>query len=89
MLNDDDSWAVIKLLADYPRIIERAATQYEPSVVAKYLIHLAQSFNKYYAHSRILQEDEGINSRIALVESVASVLEDGLNLLGIKAPKEM
>lgn len=88
-LNDDDSWAVVKLLADYPRIIERAATQYEPSVVAKYLIHLAQSFNKYYAHSRILQDDEGINSRIALVESVASVLADGLNLLGIKAPKEM
>lgn len=89
VVEDDDSWAVIKLLADYPRIVERAATHYEPSVVAKYLIHLAQAFNKYYAHSRILQEDDGLNSRIALVQSVAVILADGLNLLGIKAPKEM
>ena len=88
-LEDDDSWEIVKLLANYPETIIRAAEGYEPSVVAKYLVSLAQAFNKYYAKTRILEADAGLESRIALVAAVAQVLEDGLGLLGIEAPDQM
>lgn len=88
-LSDDYAWEVAKKLADYPRIIRQAGDRYEPSVVAKYLVQLAQLFNKYYANSRILDQDAGIVSRIALVAAVAQVLKDGLHLLGLHAPDKM
>ncbi len=57
-LNDSDSWEIIKLLQSYPEVVMQAADQYEPSVIAKHSIKLAQAFNKYYAHTKILVEDE-------------------------------
>ena len=89
MLNDADSWEVIKLLQAFPETIQKAATQYEPSVIAKHAIHLAQAFNKYYAHVRILDEDNQLNSRLALVQAVAIILAEDLRLLGLEAPDEM
>ena len=53
----------------------QAAEKYEPSVIAKHSIHLAQAFNKYYAHVRILDEDAQKEARLALVYAVATVLK--------------
>ena len=47
----------MKLLQKFPETVMQAAEKYEPSVIAKHSIHLAQAFNKYYAHVRILDED--------------------------------
>lgn len=88
-LNDKDSWEVIKLLQDFPTIIERAANKFEPSVIAKYVIDLAQTFNKYYAHVKIVNDDAQQDARLALVYSVKTVLKEGLRLLGVHAPEEM
>ncbi|MEH7225754.1 arginine--tRNA ligase [Bacillus sp. JJ1566] len=88
-LSDTDSWSVVKLLMEFPAIIQRSMQLYEPSVIAKYLIELAQEFNKYYSHVKVLDEDKEMNDRIALVRSVTFVLKEGLRLLGIKAPEEM
>ena len=55
-LNDAESWEIIKLLQDFARVIKRASVNYDPSLIAKYAISLAQAFNKYYAHTRILDE---------------------------------
>ncbi|XIH00446.1 hypothetical protein C1N89_29295 (plasmid) [Priestia aryabhattai] len=63
--------------------------KYEPSHIAKYLIDVAQEFNKYYSQVKILTEDNQKESRLALVESTAIVLEEGLRLLGIQTPREM
>lgn len=88
-LNDKYSWEVIKLLRDFPVAIERASLQYEPSVIAKYVISLSQAFNKYYANSTILEQDDKLYARLVLVQSVANVLEEGLRLLGIQSPNKM
>lgn len=88
-LNDDYSWEIVKKLIDYPRVLTYSIERFEPSAVAKYAVQLAQLFNKYYGNTRILQEDEQLDSRIALVKAMTIVLEDALDLLGIKAPKEM
>ena len=88
-LHDAESWDIIKLLQDFPSIIQRAAEKYDPSVVAKYAINLAQSFNKYYAHTRILDENPERDSRLALAYATGIVLKEALRLLGVDAPEKM
>ena len=88
-LNDAESWEIIKLLQDFGRVIKRAADNYEPSLIAKYAISLAQAFNKYYAHTRILDESPERDSRLALSYSTAVVLKEALRLLGVDAPEKM
>lgn len=77
-LNDAESWEIIKLLQDFSRVVKRAADNYEPSLIAKYAISLAQAFNKYYAHTRILDESPERDSRLALSYSTAVVLKEAL-----------
>ena len=88
-LNDPESWEIIKLLQDFSRIVNRAAENYDPSLIAKYAISLAQAFNKYYAHTRILDESPERESRLALSYSTAVVLKEALRLLGVQAPEKM
>ena len=88
-LHDAESWDIIKLLQDFPSIIQRAADKYDPSIVAKYAINLAQTFNKYYAHTRILDENPERDSRLALANATGIVLKEALRLLGVDAPEKM
>ena len=88
-LNDPESWEIIKLLQDFSRVVKRAAENYDPSLIAKYAINLAQAFNKYYAHTRILDESPERESRLALSYSTAVVLKEALRLLGVEAPEKM
>ena len=88
-LEDDYAWEVLKQIENYPNIVKYAESKFEPSVISKYVISLAQAFNKYYANSRILQEDEGLNARLALVEATAVILKQGLAILGVESPDEM
>ena len=57
-------------------------------LIAKYAINLAQAFNKYYAHTRILDESPERDSRLALSYSTAVVLKEALRLLGVEAPEK-
>lgn len=86
---DDNTWEIAKLLADFPRIIQQAGTQREPSVIAKYTLRLAKAFNHYYAHTKVLVADAQLAARLQLVQAVAIVLKEALNLLGVQAPDEM
>ena len=88
-LTDDDAWEVLKLIENYPNVVRFAEEKCEPSAIAKFVINLAQAFNKYYAHTKVLVEDAAFNSRIALVQTTASILKQGLALLGVAAPDEM
>lgn len=88
-LSDSESWEIIKLLQDFSRVVKRAAENYDPSLIAKYAINLAQAFNKYYAHTRILDESPERDSRLALSYSTAVVLKEALRLLGVDAPDKM
>ncbi|MEK4907126.1 arginine--tRNA ligase [Niallia sp. FSL R7-0648] len=86
---DQLSFPIVKLLMDFPTIVEKAIVQYDPSEVAKYVIDLAKTFNKYYAHVQILEENSGKEARLSLVYAVTLVLKEGLRLLGIAAPEAM
>ncbi len=88
-LNDVYSWEIVKLLHQYPHKVTAAFTQLSPSVIAKYLIDLAQAFNKYYGQIRILNHDAELPSRLALVKATTIVLADGMKVLGMDSPTEM
>ncbi len=86
---DREAWPVVKQLDAFPAVINRAAEQDDPSQLAKYVVDLAQAFNKYYAGTRILEEGKWKGQRLALTFAVSIVLKEGLRLLGIHAPEEM
>ena len=88
-LNDEASWEVVKLIQQYPDTILKAASNYEPSVIAKHAIKLAQAFNKYYANVKILADDNQKDARLALVYAVTVLLKEDLRLLGLHAPDKM
>lgn len=81
---------LIKLLANFTNIVERAAVERAPSIIAKYLLALAQGFNKFYSIEKINVEDDGIrNANFALAKSIRVVLNEGLRLLGIHYLEQM
>ncbi|NLS37688.1 arginine--tRNA ligase [Fructobacillus tropaeoli] len=88
-LDDPQTWDIVTTLANFPDTVARAFDHREPSVIAKYALTLARSFNKYYANSKILTEDENLNGRLALVKAVSTTLTIALSILGVQAPKEM
>ncbi|MCT4782949.1 MULTISPECIES: arginine--tRNA ligase [Exiguobacterium] len=87
--DDDYTWGVVTMLNAFPHVITRAHERREPSIISRYVLDLAQAFNKYYGHVRVLEEDAGKQSRLALVKAVTIVLTEGLRLIGVQAPEEM
>jgi arginyl-tRNA synthetase len=90
LLNTDLDKEVVKLLGEYPAIVDKSASELSPNVLCNYLTKLAQKFNNYYAGNKIIQEDVALQeSRLCLIYAVKILLSDGLKLLGIDAPEEM
>ena len=88
-VSDAEAWEIVKALKEFPNVVKRAADNYEPSVIAKYAISLAQAFNKYYAPVRILEDDAQLDGRLALISATSIVLKEALRLLGVAAPENM
>ena len=81
---------LLQRLIDYPQVIESAAEDLAPHLIAFYLKDLAADFHSYYNASRFLVDDEGIKlARLALIAAVAQVMRNGLALLGVSAPENM
>ncbi|KEO84654.1 arginine--tRNA ligase [Tumebacillus flagellatus] len=89
-LEGAESWAVVTMLLNFPHIVQRAGTEFDPSIIGKYAIDLAQAFNKFYAHVRVIADDQAVTAaRLHLVAATVQVLRTALNLLGLQAPQEM
>ncbi|WLR58574.1 arginine--tRNA ligase [Guptibacillus hwajinpoensis] len=88
-LEDEEAWSVVTKLLSFPNVIERAAAEYDPSQIAKFVLELSRSFNKYYGQVRILDGYTYKQARLQLVSAVSIVLQEGLRLLGLHAPEEM
>ncbi len=86
---DDEAWEIVKLIDSFPSVIETAFALASPDLIAKYSLSLARSFNKYYANTKFLTNDSLEKERLKIGYSVSMILEEGLRLLGIQAPKEM
>jgi arginyl-tRNA synthetase len=89
-MNDSEK-EVVKQLALYPAIIQDAANNFSPAIIANYTYELVKLYNQFYQSIYILQEeDAAIKSlRLTLSESVANVISSSMSLLGINVPKRM
>ncbi|MCC7269755.1 MAG: arginine--tRNA ligase, partial [Rhodocyclaceae bacterium] len=73
-----------------PEVVENAACDYAPHLVAFYLKELAGEFHSYYNAERFLVEDAGLReARLALCLAVRQALRNGLAIIGVGAPDTM
>jgi arginyl-tRNA synthetase len=90
LLANEHESAVMVELARYPEIIESAAANLEPQLIAQYLRDLAYAFHTWYnAHQFIVDDADLRDARIALAMATRQALENGLDLLGVSAPEKM
>ncbi len=89
-LQDNSSLKVIKLIYTFEDILKQSAEKYEPYIIARYLIHLAQAFSSFYNENKIIGEEKSLqDARLYLTYSVGMVLKIGAGLLGIEMPDRM
>lgn len=89
-ITGESAHKVIKLIYELPDVILEASEKYEPSIVTRHIVDIAQSFNKFYHDEHILvdNEDEKV-AKVALVLAAKNSIKNGLGLLGMNAPEKM
>ena len=89
-ITSESAYSLIKLLYQIPQVISDAADKYEPSILTRHLVDVAQGFNKFYHDEHVLVEnDDERNAKLALVAASKKAICECLAILGIKAPERM
>lgn len=90
LITEPEAIELLKEISRFPKVVVDASEKYEPSVVARFAVDVAQSFNKYYNACRINVEEESLrNARVTLVHLTKKTIKDALLLLGIQCPEQM
>ena len=90
LLSDGDAAEVLKVIASFNKAIVSAMRRNEPHIVTRFVLDLAQAFNKFYHDNPILVEDVELRkARLALVAATRQTLENGLSILGMHSPERM
>jgi arginyl-tRNA synthetase len=80
--------SLLRKIGEYPEVVDKAVSELMPHHVCTYLYELAQKFNSFYEHNRVL-DDPREAVRLQLVQTYADTLKTGLDLLNVPAPKKM
>ena len=89
-LSSEAAYELVKLIYAFPQVVKEAAAKYEPSVITRHIVDVAQGYNKFYHDEHILVEDAAErNAKLLLTEAARQTIKNGLALLGIKAPERM
>ncbi|MCT4618922.1 MAG: arginine--tRNA ligase [Marinisporobacter sp.] len=90
LLSNEEAMDLVRIIQQFPTTVEEAARKYEPSIVTRYIVDVAQAFNRFYHHCPIIVEDQELQkARLALVSTAKQTLQNGLSLLGVAAPERM
>lgn len=90
LLSSEHEKALMKKLAQYPELLEKAALNYEPHSLANYLKELAGDFHAYYNANKVLVDEAPLrNARVSLSLAVKQVIANGLEIIGVSAPESM
>lgn len=90
LITEQDAIELLKEINRFPAVIKDAAEKYEPSVVARFAVDVAQAFNKFYNSTRINVDDKELkNARVMLTYLTKNTISEALSLLGIEAPEAM
>lgn len=89
-ITSDSAYELAKAIYEFPAVIVDAGDKYEPSVVTRHIVDVAQAFNKFYHDEHVLVDNEEEKAaKVALVMAAKNTIKNGLALLGIKAPEKM
>jgi len=89
-ITGERAYQLARLIYFLPEAVLEAGEKYEPSVVTRHVINIAQAFNKFYHDEHILVDDEDEKTaKLALVYAAKTAIRNGLGLLGIEAPEKM
>lgn len=89
-ISGESAYDLAKLVYRFPEVVIEAGEKYEPSIVTRHIVSIAQAFNKFYHDEQILTENEDEKTaKLALVISAGQTIKNGLGMLGIKAPERM
>lgn len=89
-IRSDAAYELVKLLEAFPAVVAEAAEKYEPSVVTRHTVDIAQSFNRFYHDEHIIVENiEEQAAKLALAQAAKNTIKNGLGLLGIQCPERM
>ncbi|MDW7668677.1 MAG: arginine--tRNA ligase [Bacillota bacterium] len=90
LLKEDIEFEIVKSLYEFSDVIEDAMEKYEPFYITRYIVDLAQKYNRFYNKCPILKEEKDLKkARLLITYGVNKVIKTGLNLLGIEAPEKM
>ena len=90
LLNNNEI-EIIKIIKEYPNVLENAANNHSPALVANYIFELAKEFNRFYQENPIFKEEnESLRIiRLQLSQVCAEIIKQGMRLLGIDVPERM
>ena len=89
-LSETHEAALLQRLSEFPEVVQEAARELAPHMVANYLKELAGDLHSYYNAQQFLVDDEAVRlARLALIAATRQVLHNGLQLLGVSAPEKM
>ena len=90
LLEDEKSFYIIKKIYEFNNILKQVIEKNETSILARYLIELAQGYSNFYNDNKIIVEDKKVqDARLYLTYAVGNVLKIGMKLLGIEMPTKM
>ena len=90
VLTDEVTMNLLKDITRFPDVVKDAADKYEPFMISRFAVSVAQHFNKFYHDCQINVEDEKIKmARLKVVSVTMKVIKDALALLGIECPEQM
>ena len=89
-ITSESAFELAKLIYRLPQVIIEAAEKYEPSILTRHLVDIAQGFNRFYHDEHILVENEDEKAaKLALVLAAKTAIKNGLALLGMEAPERL
>ncbi len=89
-LSTPEETGLIKKLSQFPWVVEGSARTCEPHRIATYLLELVGQFHSYYNKHRVITDQQDLSSaRLYLMNSIKTVLKNGLSLLGVSSPQKM
>ncbi|MDD5926766.1 MAG: arginine--tRNA ligase [Firmicutes bacterium] len=89
-LTGESSFELAKLIYRLPQVVAEAGEKYEPSIVTRHIVDIAQSFNRFYHDEHILTDNQEERvAKLALVMAAKTAIKNGLALLGMEAPERM
>lgn len=89
-LNSDSAYELVKLIYAFPGVVVEAGEKFEPSIITRHVVNMAQGFNRFYHDEHILTDnDDEKTAKIALTIAAKNAIKRGLALLGMQVPERM